>query len=200
MLLGLPLPLDHVVHKYSPFSVDPSIEFINDTPDITGQILTSELLEEGCIAGLVCQVEDGVPFSCELATSINLTCTHTSTHTHSACVLQQYIQCITLTSFSWNLQQTELEFTNGKPFYWQVLIRPSLSSTILVVLIHCPSLQMDSVKITILSLVTFDLVSWWQFLGDHSLTNCCGFSHNRQCKVPRTSNQWRRWAGNCGWE
>ena len=142
----------------SPFSVDPSIEFINDTPDITGQILTSELLEEGCIAGLVCQVEDGVPFSCELATSINLTCTHTATHTHSACVLQQYIKCITLTSFSWNLRQTELEFTNGKPFYWQVLIRPSLSSTILV-LIHCPSLQMDSVKIAILSLVTFDLVS-----------------------------------------
>ncbi|CAI8041912.1 hypothetical protein GBAR_LOCUS23263, partial [Geodia barretti] len=43
---------------------DPSIQFTNDTPDITGKILTSQLMEDGCIAGFECQVDNGDPLSC----------------------------------------------------------------------------------------------------------------------------------------
>ena len=59
-----------IIHTSS--SVDPSIQFTNDTPDITGKILTSQLLEEGCIAGFECQVENGDPLSCELAIFMSL--------------------------------------------------------------------------------------------------------------------------------
>ena len=50
-----------------PFSIEPRIEYINNTPDVTGPNITAEFQVEGCINQTMCRLgRNGEPFACEL--------------------------------------------------------------------------------------------------------------------------------------